>query len=82
MPTVLRVGRFRVVIYPNDHRPAPAHVVGPDREAVFALHCPAGPVTVREIYGCSRPELSRIVEALHESLLRLCEAWRRLHAID
>jgi hypothetical protein len=29
MPTVLRVGGLRVVIYPNDHPPAHVHVLGP-----------------------------------------------------
>lgn len=28
MPTVWRIGTHRVVIYPNDHRPAHVHVVG------------------------------------------------------
>ena len=36
MPTVLRIGGLRVVIYPNDHRPAHVHVIG-DGEAVFIL---------------------------------------------
>ncbi|MCY4396412.1 MAG: DUF4160 domain-containing protein [Rhodospirillaceae bacterium] len=38
MPTVLRLDGLRVVIYPNDHRPAHVHVVGGDGEAVFDLH--------------------------------------------
>jgi len=28
MPTVLRFEGLRVVIYPNDHRPAHVHVIG------------------------------------------------------
>lgn len=28
MPTIFRIGAVRVVIYPNDHRPAHVHVVG------------------------------------------------------
>jgi hypothetical protein len=28
VPTVLRFDGFRVVIYPNDHRPAHVHVIG------------------------------------------------------
>ena len=43
MPTVWRIGTHRVVIYPNDHRPAHVHVVGRGGEAVFVLHCPDGP---------------------------------------
>ncbi|WP_199271807.1 DUF4160 domain-containing protein [Pseudoduganella flava] len=39
---------MRVVIYPNDHRPAHVHVIGPGCEAVFDLHCPEGPPELRE----------------------------------
>ena len=35
MPTVLRRGRLRIVIYPADHKPAHIHAIGPDGEAVF-----------------------------------------------
>ena len=28
MPTALRLGALRVVIYTNDHRPAHVHVIG------------------------------------------------------
>ena len=81
MPTVLRLGAFRVVVYPNDHRPAHVHAIGPGQEAVFALNCPDGPVTLRENYGVSRRELSQMGQALRDNLLGLCEAWRRLHEI-
>lgn len=47
MPTVLRIHGFRVVIYPNDHRPAHVHLVGAGKEAVFHLHCPDGPPELR-----------------------------------
>ena len=29
MPTVLRVGGLRFVVYPNDRPPAPVNVIGP-----------------------------------------------------
>lgn len=48
MPTVLRLGALRVVIYPNDHRPAHVHVLGAGGEAVFVLNCPDGPPELRE----------------------------------
>ena len=35
MPTVLIIGGWRVVIYPNDHRPAHVHVIGGGCEAVL-----------------------------------------------
>lgn len=82
MPTVLRFGGLRVAIYLNDHRPAHVHVIGPDQEAVFELHCPAGPVSVRENYGFSRRELRQIADVLFKNLIGLCEVWRRMHGID
>lgn len=48
MPTVLSLYGLRVVIYPNDHRPAHVHVMGRDCEAVFKLNCPIGPTALRE----------------------------------
>jgi hypothetical protein len=47
MPTVLRIGRLRATIYPNDHRPAHVHVIGREGEAVFLLNCPRGPLCVK-----------------------------------
>jgi hypothetical protein len=38
VPTVLRIGGLRVVIWPNDHRPAHVHVKGAGGEAVFNLN--------------------------------------------
>ena len=60
MPTVLRIGGLRVVIWPNDHRPAHVHVKGADGEAVFNLHCPGGPPALRESYGFRLTDLNRI----------------------
>jgi hypothetical protein len=79
MPTVLRFGAFRVVIYPNDHRPAHVHVIGQGHEAVFELNCPAGPVTLRENYGFALRELTRIAAVVDENVAPLCEAWREIH---
>ncbi|WP_287760193.1 DUF4160 domain-containing protein, partial [Acidiphilium sp.] len=59
MPTILRIGGLRVVIYPNDHRPAHVHVIGAG-EAVFILHCPDGPPELRESYGFNRSDVARI----------------------
>lgn len=58
MPTVLRIAGFRVVIYPNDHRPAHVHVVGAEYEAAFNLRCPDGPPELRESFGFSRQNVA------------------------
>jgi hypothetical protein len=81
MPTVLRLGGLRVVIYPNDHQPAHVHVIGHGHEAVFNLGCPAGPVSLRENYGFSRRDIARIQDLLLENLAALCQAWEGIHGI-
>ena len=81
MPTVLRFGGLRVVVYPNDHRPSHVHVIGNGCEAVFELNCPFGPVTLRENYGFSKVNLRRIRTALHNRVVALCGAWEGIHGI-
>ena len=79
MPTVDKLGGLRVVIYPNDHRPAHVHVMGNGFEAVFNLHCPEGPPVLRENYGFSQADASRIKSALATRLAHLCAAWSTIH---
>jgi len=66
MSTVDRIGGLRVVIYPNDHRPAHVHVIGKDCESVFKLNCPEGPPDLRENYKFPASELAKIKAALAE----------------
>lgn len=79
MPTVLRLGKFRVVIYPNDHRPAHVHVIGHGQEAVFKLNCPAGPIVLRENYRFSRIDTRRAKRVLLQHQGHLCSEWERIH---
>jgi hypothetical protein len=79
MPTVLRYEGLRVVIYPNDHRPAHVHVIGPGCQAVFNLHSSTGPVELRENYGFSRRELRPIERVLTNHLAALFSEWERIH---
>ncbi len=79
MPTVLSIGGLRVVIYPNDHRPAHVHVIGNGCEALFRLHCPNGEPELRENYGFPRKDLAKIADALAANLTALCNEWKRIH---
>jgi uncharacterized protein DUF4160 len=79
MPTVLRFEGLRVVIYPNDHRPAHVHVIARGCEAVFNLHCPKGPAELRENYGFSRRELKSIERVLTDHRVTLCSKWETIH---
>lgn len=67
------------MIYPNDHRPAQVHVIGPEGEAVFILHCPDGPPELRESYGFKGTDLNGIGTALAEALPALCVQWSVIH---
>ena len=82
MPVVSRIGGLRVVIYPNDHRPAHVHVQGAGGEAVFILHCPDGPPELRESFGVGRSEIGRIRDALAVEVAALCAKWRAIHGRD
>jgi Domain of unknown function (DUF4160) len=81
VPTVMRLNGMRVVVDPNDHRPAHVHVIGRGHEAVFNLNCPAGPVEIRENYGFPSRELSNILDVLAGHLRDLCQAWEDIHGI-
>lgn len=79
MPTLLRIGRLRVVIYTNDHRPAHVHVLGAGTQAIVWLACPDGPPSLRGSYGLTTAELNRIADALAVELAALCGAWEQIH---
>ena len=57
MPTLFRFQGVRVVICPNDHRPAHVHVLSGSCEAVFILNCPRGPLELRENLGFKAADL-------------------------
>jgi len=82
MPTVARFGSTRVVIYPDDHRPAHVHLVGPDGEAVFDLHCPWGPPELRASMGYSLTRINRHARMLQTGLRGLCHHWSAIHGDD
>ncbi|MFC4486853.1 MULTISPECIES: DUF4160 domain-containing protein [Tepidiphilus] len=79
MPTVLRQGSLRIVIYTNDHRPAHVHIIDSGREATFDLHCPDGPPELRLTFGFDRQSLNRIRKMLADRLATLCHQWRQIH---
>ena len=75
MPTILRAGACRIVVYTNDHPPAHVHVLGPGWAVVVNLIGPS----VREIINCGDREAREalaLIAAHHKELL---EAWSRIH---
>jgi len=67
------------MIYTNDHRPAHVHILEGERQAVFDLNCPSGPISLRENYGFTWPQVNRLARLLHSHIQLLCEAWRVIH---
>lgn len=78
MPTLHRFAGLRVVVYPNDHRPAHVHVTD-GNEAVFELHCPEGPPELRENYGFRSGQIATIKQELTANLGKLCAGWSEIH---
>ena len=80
MPTVLRLRKVRVVIYPNDHPPPHVHAVrANEARAKFVLNCPEGPVALLEQTGFKPAEIQAIGAAIAADLAAICERWRNIH---
>lgn len=80
MPSVLPPIRgWRVVIFPNDHRPPHVHVIGADRHARFELLCELGRVRRLSNFGFESNQLLRLETYLRNGLDHLCSEWRRIH---
>lgn len=76
MPTILRIGGLRFVVYPNDHPPAHVHVIGPGWTVVVNLHGQE----LRAVIGpCSQRDARRVLDLVAEHGTVLLEGWRRFH---
>jgi hypothetical protein len=75
MSTVLRVDGPRVAIYPNDHPPAHAHVLGPGWVVVIDLI----ELDIREAIGCDERGARRVLRLVAGHREALMDAWRRFH---
>ncbi|MEW6056474.1 MAG: DUF4160 domain-containing protein [Bdellovibrionota bacterium] len=68
---MLRFGRFKFVIYPQDHRPAHVHVLAAGAEAKFDIQtgkCLA-------VHGFSKPTLTQLSEVVVKNRDLLIETW-------
>lgn len=81
MPTVLRVGGFRVVIFlpPREHRPAHVHVRNARGEVVIELATPLQPQTIRSIAGMRTADVTRAFWIVEEHTDFLLARWREHH---
>ena len=81
MPTVTRINGWRVFINSNDHKPAHVHVTSDQKEVVFVLNCPTGPVEVRDVWGAAQHEVNWLAEELEKLpvMQQSCGTWRAIH---
>ena len=79
MPTVLRIGALRVVVYLNDHRPAHVHIIGRGSHAIFELNVSPDKVALRENYGFSFRETNAMRRAVVQNLVFLLAEWEKIH---
>lgn len=78
MPTVLREGNLRVVIYTDDHPPPHVHVFG-NGETKIALFGSEGEAMVVRIVGADRRESRRALDIVREKRDYLIERWNGIH---
>lgn len=79
MPTIIRLGRLRIVVYANDHPPPHVHVIGAGAEARFALGGESERPSLIMNEGLSRRELERALAAIGRNRELLLQKWRELH---
>jgi len=79
MPTVHRAGRFRIMIYANDHHPAHVHVICDGREIIINIG--EAEATIREIDpGVKRSDVREALRIAVEQRETLLQAWRTIDA--
>ena len=79
MPTILRFGAFRIMIYTDDHAPAHVHVAGNGGLVIFNLDEANRTVSIREEYDVSKRDARLIADYLGLNIGILMAAWRQLH---
>lgn len=81
VPTVLRVGGFRVVIFlpPREHAPPHVHVRNADGEAVIVLAAGDRAQAVRDVAGVRNSDVVAAFQIVEEHADYLLESWRQDH---
>lgn len=77
MPTVLRFGAFRFIIYPppREHGPPHVHVIRAGAEAVITLE----PVSIRGVAGMRDADVVTAVHLVERFRFVLGDRWRGIH---
>ena len=78
MPQVLEQNGFRVMIYPDDHRPAHVHIYKSGL-IVIRLNNRRTLPSIREIVGMSRKDARDALLLVIEHKKMLVKEWRKIH---
>jgi len=79
MPTVLRIGGLRFVIWPNDHAPPHVHVFSADAEAKIALGARGERPRLLENRRMAPADLAAALNAVLEHQAMLLQKWNEIH---
>ena len=79
MPTVLRIGGLRFVIWPNDHDPPHVHVFSADAEAKIAIGSLGKRPRLLENRRMKRADLAVALRAVSEHQAMLFQKWSEIH---
>jgi hypothetical protein len=79
MPTILRIGRLRIMMYVNDHPPPHVHAIKTDAEARIAIGSEDRRSSLMSNDGLSRRELAVALEEVDRNRALLLMRWRELH---
>lgn len=77
-PVVLRVGKFKVAIFTDDHEPIHVHVFSAEKRAKIWVN----PVEVEWNKGFTSRELKRVMQIIEDNQTILMLAWRHIHPKD
>jgi hypothetical protein len=78
MPTVLRVGSLRFVIWPNDHSPAHVHVFSADGEAKIEINAGGHPRLI-DNRRMKASDLATSLKAVSEHRVAILKEWNDIH---
>jgi hypothetical protein len=79
MPTIIRQGGFRVVIYTDDHAPPHVHVFYGNEELLVSLGSGTVPVGVRTNRDMKPQRILKALRLVADNQALLLERWREIH---
>ena len=74
MPTVLRIGGYRFIIFTNDHNPPHIHVQRAEGGAKIGLR----PIEIVEYHALNTRQLGEIIAIVSEHHDYLLDKWREV----